>query len=367
MAKKSNVKAGAKASTSSPPPAASTAPESADQKPLLESLATVVALLTLAAFSSPISLLTLSPVYGSIPSAIFHERGITFCALIAYVLARALNDRGTAIGATRWIAPWAYYIPVLQYVLFQYSGLLGPTYGPLVTESLTYFPLLVLTFMAVVEIALNMPTTTFGDRSNTATPMVASYLVFTGMETAAHSLVKMVVGTSDFYSRTGLQMMAATMMAVVTRSSLLMFAVPALIHTMFANPHHYADKTTKLLNHTLLPYQYSVLERADSVTGYVSVVSNAKDGWTAMRCDHSILGGEWWVTDERKSSGQTVKETIYSVFTMLEAVRMIKTDVYVPDEERDALFMFVFLHRLVEPLTDKLQWTGNRDSSQGIH
>jgi hypothetical protein len=49
-----------------------------------------------------------------------------------------------------------------------------------------------------------------------------------------------------------------------------------------------------------------------------------------------MLGGEWWITEDRKKSGQTVKETIYSVFTMLEAVRMIKTDVFVPDEERDA-------------------------------
>ena len=75
------------------------------------------------------------------------------------------------------------------------------------------------------------------------------------------------------------------------------------------------------------------------MTGYISVVENLKEGFRALRCDHSVLGGEWLINEQRGKEGQIVPETIYSVFTMLEAVRMIKTDVFVPDEERDALFM----------------------------
>ena len=119
------------------------------------------------------------------------------------------------------------------------------------------------------------------------------------------------------------------------------FAIPAAMHTITSNPHYYGPKATRVLNHTLAAYDYALIERRDSITGYISVLQNKKDGFTAMRCDHSILGGEWDLNPDRMKQGQIVKETIYSAFTMLEAVRLIKTDIYSPDTEKDALFMYV--------------------------
>jgi hypothetical protein len=117
------------------------------------------------------------------------------------------------------------------------------------------------------------------------------------------------------------------------------FAVPALLHTMQQNPHHYSPSTNRILNETLREYQYRILDRRDSVTGYISVLENYKDGFRVLRCDHSLLGGEWLITPDRTAKGQTVKESIYGVFNMLESLRLIKTEVFTPDDEKDALFM----------------------------
>ena len=45
-----------------------------------------------------------------------------------------------------------------------------------------------------------------------------------------------------------------------------------------------------------------------------------------MRCDHSILGGIWTELPPGVEQSAVVKEPIYSVFTMLEAVRLVESD-----------------------------------------
>jgi spermidine synthase len=52
-----------------------------------------------------------------------------------------------------------------------------------------------------------------------------------------------------------------------------------------------------------------------------------------------LLGGEWIVTKKRQAQGQTKKESIYSVFTMLESVRLVEGAAKKPDEEKNALFI----------------------------
>jgi hypothetical protein len=76
------------------------------------------------------------------------------------------------------------------------------------------------------------------------------------------------------------------------------------------------------------------IERRESVTGYISVVQSIQQGFRVMRCDHSLLGGEW--IDHR---GGPVSEPIYGVFAMLEAVRLAETQAPVADEDAAALVM----------------------------
>jgi hypothetical protein len=77
-----------------------------------------------------------------------------------------------------------------------------------------------------------------------------------------------------------------------------------------------------VLNDALVGSGYRVLARQESVTGYISVLENAEQRFRVMRCDHSLLGGEWLEPPgtERRN---VVGEPIYAVFAMLEAVRLV--------------------------------------------
>jgi spermidine synthase len=44
-----------------------------------------------------------------------------------------------------------------------------------------------------------------------------------------------------------------------------------------------------------------------------------------MRCDHSLLGGDW-TTPPPKGRKPRVKEPIFAIFTMLEAIRLVEPD-----------------------------------------
>jgi hypothetical protein len=294
---------------------------------------------TIAGLASKISQLTLSPVYGSIPAGLYHANLVTFVVILAYIARRTLKKQENR-DYEFLISPLLYWTLPIQFQLFQYSGTLGPVWGPMVTEAVTFLPVLFLTLIsagfAIDELGLAQK---YGQRVADGFPALATFAVFSVAEQTADAIIPKIIGTSDFFTRTGLQLIAASLAALLSRSKLLAFAVPAMIHTMFSNPHHYALATTKYVNGTLYDYQYGLVDRRDSITGYISVVHNKKDGYLAMRCDHSMLGGEWLVTSKRKREGMDKRETVYAVFTMLEGVRLVKTDVFSPDDEKDGLFM----------------------------
>jgi hypothetical protein len=319
------------------------APKQSSQSPPPPSkvlvIATALFFIALAAIAAPISQLNLAPVYGSIPSAFYHPQGLTLAFLIAYITKTTLRRHGVAADARHWVALLAYYVPTIQWLLFKCSEMLGPRWGPLVTEALTLYPFLVLSFVSADVVLDGLDLARYGTRVAEATPAVLSYVVFSGFHKFAVMFLPRVVGITDFLNRITMQLLLATLSALPSRSKLLMLAVPALLHTMQSNPHHYSPATNKALNATLRAYQYRVLDRRDSVTGYLSVLENYKDNFRVLRCDHSLLGGEWLVTKNRIARGQTVTESIYGVFNMLESLRLIKTDVFTPDHEKDALFM----------------------------
>jgi hypothetical protein len=294
---------------------------------------------TIAGVASKLSLLNLSPVYGSIPAGLYHSNLVTFVVILAYIARRTLKKDENR-DYEYLIGPWLYWTLPIQFQLFQYSEAFGPVWGPMITEAATFFPVLFLTLLsagfAIDELGLAQR---YGQRVADGVPAVASFAVFSMAEQAADVVIPRIIGTSDFSTRTGLQMITASLAALLSRSKFLAFAMPAMLHTLFSNPHHYALATTKYVNSTLYEYQYGLIDRRDSLTGYLSVVHNKKDGYLAMRCDHSMLGGEWLVTPKRIKDGMTERETIYAVFTMLEGVRLVKSDVFAPDDEKDGLFM----------------------------
>ncbi|KAI9757453.1 MAG: hypothetical protein M4579_003469 [Chaenotheca gracillima] len=118
------------------------------------------------------------------------------------------------------------------------------------------------------------------------------------------------------------QLIIATSSALISPSISLLYALPALLHAVFLNVHVPLPHTTALLNSTLQSEAgFALLARQQSLTGYVSVLENNKDPFRVLRCDHSLLGGEWLLGDT--APGQ-VREPVYTVFVLLEAVRLVQ-------------------------------------------
>ncbi|KAH7075149.1 S-adenosyl-L-methionine-dependent methyltransferase [Paraphoma chrysanthemicola] len=330
------------------PKAAKEADKQARQLPastVLKNVGRAAAMLLVAGIASPVSQLNLSPVYGSIPSSLHHQRTMTFTAVAALIGRKGLK-RYVSSGLAEYIAVVAYWIPVIQFLLFPFSEQLGIEYGPLVIESLTYYPVLFLSLYAAADLLDAIDLSQFNlpqSLSEIAVP-TASYFTVSSIAKLSAAFIPNIIGTSVHFTRVGLQVLLASASAFITPSRIVLLAVPAIMHTLWANPHYPSDHGFHLANTTLWENQnYTLLARQESITGYVSVLeSHTDNAFRLLRCDHSLLGGEWLVTPESYKRGQRQRESIFAVFVLLEAVRLVepvlKTDVApIPDTEKSAL------------------------------
>lgn len=297
----------------------------------------------LAAVYSPISQLSLSPVYGSIPPILHHARLTMGAALVAFLGQRSMKNR-IPKNITNCLPIYAFLIPSIQFFLFKYSGDMGPIYGPLITELLTYFPVVVMSLYAAAMVVESIDLSRYGERAQTSGPAVASYLFFSASQRLLTTYVRNNIGSSLVFTRTGLQFVVASFYAILLPSRALIFVVLPMLHSAFLNVHSPLPQTTSALNATLHTYNYSLVARQESLTGYISVLDNLKDNFRVMRCDHSLLGGEW--TFSPRYEGR-IAEPIYSVFTLLEAVRLVETrseNKVIPDDQANALVMYMQLN-----------------------
>ncbi len=296
-------------------------------------------LLTLIAAASTISQLALSPVYGSIPSSQWHARLLMAACFAGWsgnlFLARALPFRA------EWLLPViAAWVPVVQFGLGMVSGTLTAKWGPLVTEAVTLFPLVAVSTACVATCLEEADLSVLPGWIADAAPGLGSYGFFVAAEKVCGVLVEGYVGRTPLNTRMGMEMVLAASYAVFAPSKLLIWTVPALLHTALLNTHVPTSMALARLNTGLAPAGYVVLDRAESITGYISVVDSPKEGYRVMRCDHSLLGGEWVkFLGQGRFKGNQVAEPIYGVFAMLEAVRLVETPEPVPDNKAKALVM----------------------------
>ncbi|KKY13974.1 putative spermine spermidine synthase [Diplodia seriata] len=291
------------------------------------------ALMAAAGLASTASQLSLSPVYGSIPAAIWHQKSLMFTALVV-LINKSVFKRVFPANVHVWLPVVAFWALPLQSLLFQYSSVLGPVYGPVVTEVVTFFPFLLLSLYAAVS-ALDeaLDLSLFSRGFAEGIPPLACYTTFSTVEKFVAGALPAYMGSNEFFTRSGLQLFVAAVSAAVAPSKFLVLALPAVLHTVRFNPHFPGAATTAVLNETLHANQYTLLDRVESLTGYVSVIESHENQFRLLRCDHSLLGGEWLVSPQR--AGQTQPETIYTVFTMLEAVRLVVTGA-VNEQRRDS-------------------------------
>ena len=303
-------------------------------------LATLRVLAYAAAYSN-VSQYTLSPLYGAIPASIFHSRLVMTAAFIGWssnLWLKRILPKGYK-SASWFIPAVAFYIPFIQLILAQLSGWFGALWGPVITEAFTFAPLLLLSaanaaeILDDIDIGVRLPSFI-----TDAAPGILSWGAFKGFEHFFNKYIHEVIGANIFVSRLGMQFVLNGCYATMAPSKVIFFAVPGLFHTIFMNPHFQSPWATFDLRTSLARHDYKLLDRQDSLTGYISVIENTKDHFRVMRCDHSLLGGEWLPAEGTPES--LVHEPIYGVFAMLESVRLVEVKTTPSkSEEETALVM----------------------------
>lgn len=297
-----------------------------------------VALLVLLGFYSPVMLLVLSPVYGALPAHIFHGYGVAIFAAAGWFLKDHIQKRLGRLAAFG-LPVLAFWTPTLQYFLIQQSSKLGNPAGPVITELFGYYPLVTLTVaVAGKQIQYSLHLEAQGDLVVEHVPLLGTYLVYAASEQFAKMILSYAIGFTVVFTRAGLQFVIALLYAAVIPSKLLLLAIPSLLFSITSDVHLGGIGG---VNSAISSEGYSLLTRQESSTGYLSVLENQQEGFRVMRCDHSLLGGQW--TKMSPDYSPEVEDPIYAVFTMLEAVRLVETDYGTsrPDAGSKALVLYV--------------------------
>ncbi|KAL4808764.1 S-adenosyl-L-methionine-dependent methyltransferase [Aspergillus unguis] len=294
-----------------------------------------VALLVLAAFYSYAFLLTLAPIYGSTPSHIFHGYGVGIAGAAGW-FAKDIIHRLSGRKAVYFVPVLAFWLPVLQYFVSQQSSELGNPTGPVVIEVLALYPLVLLSVACAGKLVQSgLDLSRHGDLVAEHIPLLGSYVVYSVGEHLIKAFLNKFIGSTVLLSRAGLQILIPAFYAAAIPSKALLLAIPSLLFTVTSNVHLPLGYTTSALNDVLSEEGYALVARQDSTTGYISVLDNLDDGFRVMRCDHSLLGGQW-VKQRPNYTPPTVKDPIYAVFTMLEAVRLVEPASGVPRVDADS-------------------------------
>ena len=321
--------------------------------------------------SAEISKLSLTPVYGSIPPIASlnwlrggFERDQRYVAIVILVSSARMFFSKHTLGFSKHFAILGFFTPSIQMGLYSLSGKFGPLWGPRITyvsTSVFLLPLSLLHLVILITEAFSLTLsakgtasystkafcgTAFGTGLLTSTLYYSLVRVSSFLEAMLPTLIMWNYGTHVIFSRVGFQSMTALMFAVLgaslERSKLVFTAVLPLIHLVFLSPHFPLSYNTHLLNSTIQVEGFSLVARQESLTGYISVLDNVNEGYRVMRCDHSLLGGEYL----RKPRGSRYKEPVYTIFLTLEAVRLLQLDLpesqlFTTSEDEQALVMYV--------------------------
>ncbi|ROT34896.1 spermine/spermidine synthase family protein [Sodiomyces alkalinus F11] len=290
-------------------------------------------LLTLVAAACNASYLALTPVYGAIPTSVWHSK-LVMAAAFAGWSGNVWLSRILPFDPAHLLPVFAAYIPTVQFFLFSLSGTLTARYGPAVTELLTLFPLVALSSATVANLLEGADLSMLPSFLADAGPGIGSWALFKLAESLTGGYMHVFLGWSFLTSRVGYEILLSLAYTLFASSNIAALAIPAMYHTSMLNYHVPTPAATAKLNSTLQAEDWLLLDRRESTTGYISVMESLKEGYRVLRCDHSLLGGEW---TKIRPTDSRVSEPIYGVFVMLEAVRLVQIPEPVPDSEAKAL------------------------------
>ncbi|KAF3903655.1 hypothetical protein AA313_de0206331 [Arthrobotrys entomopaga] len=294
---------------------------------------TILGTLLICAVSSYASQISLSPVFGEIPSGLYHNQtkntAFAASASIALALKYTFPRSRILLRLSRVLIPLiAVNIPLAQGFIWQYATNLGAAKGPIVTEALTIGVLLLITVFTITgsvrPIGVPVQSVAIAD----VTLLGLSWLFFTYSETAVSEYLGPYVGSGWPLTRCGMEATVSIFAASLHRSVFLLAALPSFFPVLYMDPRcAMGGRGLTKLNQQLEPLNFTVLARQESNTGYISVLENQKAQYRFLRCDHSILGGVWLMHHpelaKKKKNPDHLREPIYAVFVMLEAIRLI--------------------------------------------
>ncbi|KAM0241924.1 hypothetical protein ACHAPO_001623 [Fusarium lateritium] len=288
-------------------------------------------LLGLLGIASSASQLSLSPIYGSIPAAVTHSTALKVACFIGWAGNLILNMY-LPLSTMQLLPLIALNIPAIQFLMGCFTDRLGNWWGPLLIEGLTIFPLAITSAASVADILEDANLSVLPKFFADAAPGIVSWSLFRLSENMSMDKLQGVIGSTFVLTRVGLELVVGAVYALMAPSKYLVLAIPALLHTAVLNTHVMTPMATESLNNTLQAQNWTLLDRRESLTGYVSVIESLEMGYRLMRCDHSLLGGQWV-----RVGGRKVSEPIYGVFVMLEAVRLVERETPLADNEASAL------------------------------
>lgn len=240
----------------------------------------------------------------------------------------------------QYLPIWAVFAPVLTCLSFQLSDDLGLVWGPIVGGLLSCHSIIVPAIYAAATSydGPNSKATSSGPLTHLLSGL-PSLGIFMILEWGLPDIVSKFVTTWSFLNPFNAHLIIALHLALLLtqRRAIAVATVSIAAILALTSPYGNGPLSTTLLETALQSQEWTLVARQWSNTGYISVLENTQANYRVMRCDHSLLGGEWQLTPERKSQGWKVPESIYAAFHMLEAVRLVEVEPAIPDSSAQAL------------------------------
>nr|POF07056.1 putative polyamine aminopropyl transferase [Quercus suber] len=301
-------------------------------------LAVAMLSLFLAALVSPVSQSSIAPIYGSITSAVNHKEAMFITVTSGFLIYGYITPH-SKIDISHFIAIWASFVPLLASILAQFSGMLGPVGGP-ISLGLTSCHSIVFpcAWMAAKTLEGLQVQNWTGRHAGIVLQAIGGALICSAVERYLAASLPHIMALFPLLNPVTLQLLVASALFLLAPSRWRPVATVGLVQALLISPHGLSLGGISGLNTSLASQNWTILDRAWSTTGYVSVLESTDQHYRVLRCDHSLLGGEWLLTPSRaRDEKWKVNEPIYSVFAMLEAVRLLELHPSIPDAEANAL------------------------------
>lgn len=163
---------------------------------------------------------------------------------------------------------------------------------------------------------------------------LGGYGFYKFLEQILGGLVEEYIGQLVLNIRVGMELVLVGSYVVLVLLKLLVFVLLVFLYMVLLNIYFFIGNVFVNLNKGLESVGYVVLDRKESLMGYVLVVDSLKEGYRVMRCDYFLLGGEWVkFLNQGQFKGNQVVEFIYGVFVMFEVVRLVKIFEKIKDYE----------------------------------